>query len=130
MLLFKKSLTMIQSKNMERLFLKKVIFDAASKAAFEAIVKHFTIALKLHRCTQIETLGAVTEGNGFNGLGFNKVEFRFVYYGLKCWFKLSPNGGQFYAFVEDAREGMLMSNETCQTVDAFIRKINKKLKIK
>lgn len=115
---------------MEAIFLKKVIFDAASKAAFEAIVKHFTIALKLHRCTQLETLGHVTEGNGFNSLGFDKVEFRFVYYGLKCRFMLSPSGGQFYASVEDAREGMLMSRETCLTVDSFIKKINKKLKIK
>ena len=115
---------------MEIVFLKNVIFDAASKAAREAVIKFITVALKLHRCTQIVASGEVTEGNGFSSLGFDKMVFRFIYYGLKCQIQLSPSGGQFYAFVEDARENMLMDGETCMTVDSFIKKLDKKLKRK
>lgn len=115
---------------MEIIFLKNVIFDAASKAAREAVIKFITVALKLHRCTQIVASGEVTEGNGFSSLGFETMKFEFIYYGLKCRIRLSPGGGQFYAFVEDAHKNMLMADETCMTVDSFIKKLDKKLKRK
>lgn len=114
---------------MEKVYLKDIIFEAASKAAFEAVVKHIKNSLTLHRCTQIKVSGAVTGGSGFSSLGFNNINFEFLYYGFKCKFAMSANGGQFYATVNSAHE-MLMGYETCLNVDSFIKKLDKILKKK
>jgi len=114
---------------MERIFLKNVIFDAASKAAKDAVIKFITTALTLHRCTQIVASGEVGDGGGFTTIGFSKIKFDFVYYGFRCEFKMSNNGGQFYATVKSAHE-TIMDGETCQHVDSFIKKLDKILKKK
>ena len=114
---------------MEKVYLKNVIFEAASKAAYDAVVKVIKNALTLHRCTQIKVSGAVTEGNGFSSLGFGDIKFEFLYYSFPCVIQLSPSGGQFYATVKSHHE-TIMKDETCLSVDSFVNKLDKKLKKK
>ena len=114
---------------MEKVYLKDIIFEAASKAAFEAVTKHIKNSLTLHRCTQIKVSGAVTGGSGFSSLGFETMKFEFVYYGFRCAIYMSANGGQFYATVQGHHE-TIMSRETCLNVDSFIKKLDKILKKK
>ena len=114
---------------MEKVFLKNVIFLAASKAAYDAVVKEIKNALTLHRCTQIKVSGSVTEGNGFSSLGFDTMKFEFVYYGFRGAIYMSATGGQFYATVQGHHE-TIMSRETCMSVDSMIKKLDKKLKRK
>lgn len=107
--------------------LKEIIFNAASKAAYDALVKEIKNALTLKRATQIKVSGAVDHGNGFSRLGFGGINFNFVYYGINCVISLSPSGQIFYVTATSAHE-TIMNCETCVNVESMFKKLDKKLK--